>query len=219
MSKFSERLRELRNYAKLTQQELSEKIGMSKSSVNMYERGEREPGLETLELIADFFNVDLDYLMGKTNIKKRNDFKNSDNITGISIMNSDKIRMIPLFNSVSAGFGAYPDECVVEYMPVYIEHDYDAENMLAVTVEGDSMYPKIEDGDVVVVRKQSDYENGDIVVAIIDKNEAFVKKIYDDGEEITLVSINPEYKNKVYKGADRTYIEVVGVVKKIIKEV
>lgn len=71
MSKFSLRLRELRNSRDLTQQNLADYIQTSKSSVNMYERGEREPGLEMVEAIADFFNVDLDYLLGKTDIPNR----------------------------------------------------------------------------------------------------------------------------------------------------
>ena len=66
MSKFSERFKELRSSRKLSQQELANKLGTSKSSVNMYERGEREPSLEMLECIADFFNVDMDYLLGKS---------------------------------------------------------------------------------------------------------------------------------------------------------
>ncbi len=66
MSKFYLRLKELRTLKKYTQQELADYLKISKSSVNMYERGEREPGLDLLEAIADFFNVDLDYLMGKS---------------------------------------------------------------------------------------------------------------------------------------------------------
>lgn len=66
MSKFSERFKTLRKSRKLSQQELAERLNTSKSSVNMYERGEREPGLEMLENIADFFNVDMDYLLGKS---------------------------------------------------------------------------------------------------------------------------------------------------------
>lgn len=68
MSKFSERFKELRSCRKLSQQELADKLGTSKSSVNMYERGEREPSLEMLECIADFFNVDMDYLLGKSQV-------------------------------------------------------------------------------------------------------------------------------------------------------
>lgn len=66
MSIFSSRLKDLRNKAKLSQQEFSRIIGISKSSINMYERGEREPGLGTVKKIADFFDVRTDYLLGKT---------------------------------------------------------------------------------------------------------------------------------------------------------
>lgn len=71
MPSFSLRLRELRNSKGLSQQKLSDFLGISKSSVNMYERGEREPGLEMVENIADFFNVDVDYLFGKSDIPNR----------------------------------------------------------------------------------------------------------------------------------------------------
>lgn len=72
MAKFSDRLRLLRNENGLSQLELSKQLGcVSKSSVNMYERGEREPSIETLEAIADYFNVDMDYLLGKTEVPNR----------------------------------------------------------------------------------------------------------------------------------------------------
>ena len=62
---FAERLRLLRQKRGLSQQELAKKLGISNSTVSMYERGERSPDLEMLELIGDFFNVDTDYLIGK----------------------------------------------------------------------------------------------------------------------------------------------------------
>lgn len=65
MSAFSERLKCLRTTAGLSQRELAQKIDVSKSSINMYERGEREPGFETLESIADLFRVDINYLLGR----------------------------------------------------------------------------------------------------------------------------------------------------------
>lgn len=79
MAKFPERLKELRNEKNLSQQLLADKLGTSKSSINMYERGEREPGLEMMEAIADFFNVDMDYLHGKSDIRCKYDvFSASD---------------------------------------------------------------------------------------------------------------------------------------------
>ena len=69
MTKFSERLRQLRTARDMSQMDFAKIIGMSKSSINMYERGEREPGLETLEKIADFFNVDMDTLLARSNVE------------------------------------------------------------------------------------------------------------------------------------------------------
>lgn len=68
---FGERLRALRTEKGLSQMDFAKQIRISKSSVNMYERGEREPSFETLETIADYFNVDLDYLLGKSDVACR----------------------------------------------------------------------------------------------------------------------------------------------------
>lgn len=69
MPKFNARLRLLRHESNLSQQDLAKILGISKSSINMYERGEREPGLETLEAIADFFNIDMAFLLGKSDCR------------------------------------------------------------------------------------------------------------------------------------------------------
>lgn len=62
---FADRLRDLRSQKGLSQIELGKKLGISNSAISMYERREREPDFETLDLIADFFNVDVNYLLGK----------------------------------------------------------------------------------------------------------------------------------------------------------
>lgn len=66
MSIFSNNLKALRAQKEMSQQELANSMGISKSALNMYERGERQPNFETLEIIADYFNVSLDFLLGKT---------------------------------------------------------------------------------------------------------------------------------------------------------
>lgn len=68
MANFAKVFKELRAKLMLTQQELADKLGLSRSAIGMYEKGEREPDFETLELIADFFNVDMDYLLGRTKV-------------------------------------------------------------------------------------------------------------------------------------------------------
>jgi transcriptional regulator with XRE-family HTH domain len=65
MGDFPNRFKHIREKSGLTQQQLADKLGISRSAVGMYEKGEREPNFETLELIADTFNVDMNYLLGK----------------------------------------------------------------------------------------------------------------------------------------------------------
>ena len=69
MAKFNDVLRSLREDSGLTQKELAQKLGLAYSTISMYERGEREPNFETMEAIADFFNVDMNYLTGKSSLK------------------------------------------------------------------------------------------------------------------------------------------------------
>ena len=66
MAQFYKILKLLRAEKHMSQQELADALGISKSAINMYERGERQPNFETLETIADYFNVDMDYLLGRT---------------------------------------------------------------------------------------------------------------------------------------------------------
>ena len=68
MATFAERFKQLREEAKLTQEEMAQKLSVSKGAIGNYESGVREPRkLEDLENIADFFNVEIDYLLGRTN--------------------------------------------------------------------------------------------------------------------------------------------------------
>ena len=85
MSRFSTIFKELRNTADLTQQEIARSLDVSQSTITMWENGKRRPDLETLELIADFFNVDLNYLTG-----------NSDSTT--RILSSEHLSLISIFD-------------------------------------------------------------------------------------------------------------------------
>ena len=64
---FKIRLKELRQKSPLTQKEISEKLGISVSAYQYYEAGKNEPNIEKLKILADTFDVTLDYLTGRTN--------------------------------------------------------------------------------------------------------------------------------------------------------
>lgn len=70
MSTFQDRIKQLRTEKGITQQDLSDKLGITKSILSKYENGHREPGREILNSLADFFDVSVDYLLGRTDRKE-----------------------------------------------------------------------------------------------------------------------------------------------------
>ena len=82
-------IRELRESLKLSQKELAERIGVSNVVLSRYELDDRKPDFDTLEKIADFFNVTIDYLLG------RSDIKNPEEITYAGIKNDEYAALTP----------------------------------------------------------------------------------------------------------------------------
>ena len=204
-----EKIKQARKKAGLSQKELAEKLNMNLRTYGSYERGERDVSTAVLLKLCKVLNISSDYLLGRKEPVESN--------VG-TVLPNENIRMIPVYESVSAGFGAYADDCIVDYMPLYIENDEEAENTMCLTVEGNSMYPKIEDGDKIQVLRQDWAENGQVVVALIDGEDGVVKKLEYDDDSITLVSFNPEYAPRVFKGEERDRIRILGVVRMVIKQ-
>lgn len=109
MSKFSENIKSLRKQRHITQVQLAEKIGVSRSTISMYEMGEREPDFETLEALADVFNVDMAYLIGtETKKSPSEDGEEMDDFTyaahGYSgrLTDADKATIIKMMETLAA---------------------------------------------------------------------------------------------------------------------
>ena len=141
-----------------------------------------------------------------------------DDLSNISaVISPDNIYKIPIFESVSAGFGSYASDCIVDYLPMVIDNPHDVEDTIAIKVKGDSMYPKIEDGDIIVVRKQESVDSGDVAVMLLDGEEGLVKKVIYGETWIELHSFNPEYKTRHFDDAEVERLRVVGKVLKVVK--
>ena len=63
------RIKELREEKNISQLELAKKLNLTQQSISLYEKGDREPSIDVLKSIANFFNVSLDYLLGKSDIR------------------------------------------------------------------------------------------------------------------------------------------------------
>ena len=208
------KLCELRNE---TPNSVCKALGFSNATSTHWKYGASPKG-KTLIKIADYFGVSVDRLLGdgSSTVNK----KPPEIISNADIISDGKnIYMIPLFENVSAGFGAYADDHITDYIPMYFTNPSEANESIFITVRGDSMYPKIENGDYVLIHKQTSVDSGTIAVVLLDEDEALVKRVVYDKDWIELHSINPMYPPMRFEGADVLRIQVLGAVKKIIKNV
>lgn len=190
--------------------ELAAATGISKSSLQRYATGETTKiPIDAIESIAAATHTDSRYLLA---------WDTPAEPSNISAVFSDHIRMVPVFESVSAGFGALAENSVVDFIPLRIVSDYEASETICIRVQGDSMYPKIENGDLIQVHKQDSVDSGDIAVVLLDGEEGLVKKVIYGPTWIELHSINPEYQVRRFDDADVLRLKVVGKVKRVIKE-
>lgn len=211
---FSEILRNLRKNNHLTQDELANKLKISKSAISMYENGNRTPDFETLELIADFFNVNLSYLIGE------------EQKYGLShpMITADTVTF-PVVGSIAAGY----DEIAVENwsgetveIPLSYLKGRKKEEFFVLSVKGDSMYPLYMDGDKVLILRQSTLNHsGEIGAVLYEGENATLKKVeYIDGEDwMKLVPVNPQYKPKEIKNSDLEQCRILGIPRLLIREI
>lgn len=187
---FAQRLKDLRESRGISQDKLAADINKSKGLVSMYESGKRTPPFETQEIIADYFNVGLDYLMGRDNVYMK---ISSD---------SERFAMLPIIGSVAAGVPLEESQDINGY----VEVSGDTNNTFALQVHGDSMEPEMHDGDTVIIKRMPNYKNSDIVVARVNGYEYTVKRLKKNNDDIMLIPINRDYDPMVFKN-DTVYIE------------
>ena len=220
MAEIKDRIVSLRNEKNITQSQLAEELNISPSAIGMYEQGRRKPSYELLEEICDYFNVDMDYLMGRSDIKNRyqaglkydwEDKKQEDSNIDMNTVNTDYI-MIPLYESISAGYGASNSE-FIEMIPVF-GLKKNGTTYFAVKVEGDSMEPKIPNGSTIIIKKDIQIESGEIgAFNLNDENFVKQKKVVKD--RLILHSFNLAYDDKVVNEFD-DFVEYGKVVKVMI---
>lgn len=212
MAKFNERLLEAMKAKGITQAELCKRTGIGKSAMSQYMSGKFNPKQTRTYLIATALNVSIPWLMGADVPMEDNDK------TVIYPLSNDNVFMRPLYDSVAAGLGVPAVNQIVSYIPTYINNVSEKDKYIWVRVEGDSMFPKIENGDKILIRLQDSVDSGQIGVVLIDGEEAVVKKINYGDNWIELESFNPYYPPRRFEGADVQQIRVVGLVREVSKE-
>ena len=204
MSVTADRLRKLREQRQLSQGEVAEKIGISRTAYVKYETGDTSP-VRKLNELSKLFGVSTDYIMGLSPFPVSND-----------VAGNYDMKRIPVISSVKYG----PSGFIYEYTSRYLSIDNAVHGDLrACHCKGDSMNSLgIFDGDVALIRIQSDVENGEIALVTINENEGVLKRVHKKNNVIVLESANPNYPLGIFAGADLNQIHVVGRVIEVRKQ-
>ncbi|WP_191976643.1 helix-turn-helix domain-containing protein [Levilactobacillus brevis] len=215
----------------MTMAELGSKLGKTTSAISRWVSGSRSPMVDDLERLSDLFNVDIKTLMygadddyadmilkvvSKLSVDQQKDvysfakekLSSSSKSNVIKFPKDDDTIEITASGVLSAGVGEFLDDStkpftVTVHKPVPSDYDY------AFQINGHSMEPVYQDKQVVFVKKEDDYRDGQIIAAVMD-GCAYLKKLSVVDGEATLVSLNPDYPNiKVDKESG---VNVLGVV-------
>lgn len=205
-----ERIKFARENKGISQIDLATSVKISKQNLYKYENNiiTNIPS-DKIEAIAKRLEVSPAYLMGWESTKPQ---------SNVIPLPQQNIYMRPVYNSVAAGFGVIAQDTVIEYMPTYINCPTEQEQYIWITVTGDSMSPLIDDGSKILIKKQTSVDSGQIAVALIDGEEAVVKRVKYSDNWIELQSINPYYPPRRFEGSDIQKIQILGLVKEVSKK-
>lgn len=167
-------------------QDINRATGLHPSVISDWKRGKYTPKDDKRRLIANFFGVSLEYLdTGKLQSDER----------------KEAATRVPVYGYVRAGIPMEAIEEILDYEEIPAAMAATGE-YFALKIKGDSMEPRICDGDVVIVRRQEDAESGDLVIALVNGSDATCKRLQKYEKGLSLVSSNPTYEPMFFSQED-----------------
>lgn len=199
-------MKKLRQMRGFSQYELARILGVSRSRIAMYEQGRAEPDTEMLRRLAELFGVTVDYLLSSESPLNRTS-PPDDAIPAV---------LVPVLGVIRAGEPIFAEQNILGYLHAPAGKLNPAYEHFFLRVEGDSMSGDgILPGDFVLVRKQDHAEDGDIVVVIVNGDEATIKRLRLLNGHIALVPSNPEYRPAVYPPEE---VIIIGKVLMVVRD-
>ncbi len=188
------RIKSLRIEKNLTQSQLAELCGVHQTAVSQWEKNRTQPDADSLKILSEVLDASIDVILGNAQA-------------------SSKGVKIPVLGYVRAGMPVEAVEEILDYEEIPPNLAATGE-FFALYIRGNSMEPKICDGDVVIVRKQPDINSGDIAVVLVNSMDATVKKVVKRGTGISLVPFNPDYSVMEFSAEDisRLPVSIIGKV-------
>ena len=193
IAQFKDRLAEAMDNVTVT--ELAARLNISKQYVSAYLTGVRKPKQLLLSEIAKVLGVDAHWLAGY-NVSRL--LKEPAPSAGVRV---------PVYGKVAAGIPIEAIENVEDYEEISPEMASRGK-YIALTIHGQSMEPRMNEGDVVIVRLQEDVESGDTAIVMVNGGDSTCKKIKKTPEGVMLISTNPAFEPMFYSNAQITDLPV-----------
>lgn len=128
----------------------------------------------------------------------------------------EDVTYVPLIGKVTAGLPITAIENIEEYIPIPKSHTHSDAKLFVLTIEGDSMIEAgILDGDLIIVQQQNVAENGEIVVAMTEDDEATVKRFFKEKDHIRLEPENSTMEAQIYPSVS-ILGKVIGLYRRVI---
>lgn len=185
-------------------------LGRPKYYLNDIAKSEGDMPAEYLDILAKELHTTPEYLLEKTD----NPLPHSEQVK--EYLSYERRGKRPIIGIASAGTGVIANEDIIGWQSV--DDGYDTEDYFWLKVAGDSMSPKIDDGDLVLIDRLVEVEHGNIVVAIVDNTEGFVKQVEIYSDEIVLHSFNPYYPDMTFVGKERNRLRFIGRARKVERD-
>lgn len=184
METIYERIKKRRIELGMTVEDLANKMGYKdKSSISKIENGKADIPQAKVLAFARALNTTTAYLIGAAEDTQPR--------------SNRKTKRVPIYGCVRAGMPTQEYENIEDWEDIYLPYNDNA-NYAFLSVKGDSMLPRIAEGDLALVNTDAAVKNGDVAVVLVNGNEATIKKVYIDDNGITLHAFNPYYPDIHY---------------------
>ncbi len=205
-----ERLKQAREEKRISLEEAGKNVGVNKTTIMRWENGQTEKfKISALETLANLYGVNSQWLTN--DISTKYTYSNTADTSIISV---------PILGTVKAGYDYLATENCIGTVVVEKKIAENPEDLFALKVHGDSMSPTFIEDDIIVIKKQEDFKNGEIVIVLINGEEATIKKAYKTDSGIELKAINPYYPPRVFTKEEikKIPIKIIGIVKQLKRE-
>ena len=180
-------LSQRRKELNLTMKQVADKVGVSEGTISRWESGKiADMRRDKIMAYAQALNISPAIIMGWDNVDSSS-----------TIENTRAGKRIPVLGSVAAGIPIDAIEDVLDWEDISEDMAKTGE-FFGLRIKGDSMQPRIVEGDVVIVRQQSDADSGDVVIVQVNGDKATCKRLGKYSSGISLISFNPAYEPMNY---------------------